>query len=379
MIVRFRDSLKLVGISVVACCAVFVCTLFLNYQLDLTAMESKMVGEAAQAMYRAQVSMGKATCAVTGGCLALTSVILLLFYIKNYIDTHGKQLGILKALGYSEFRVAKHFWVFGCGVLLGCAVGFAAAFAYLPQFYRQQNAEGLFPEFAVRFHPVLPVALILLPALFFMAVSVLYAWRRLRCPVLSLMREEGGRVRSVKRKDTNDLPFLQSMGRNQRRGRKTLTFLIGFSAFCFSAMVQMSCSMLQLASETFAWMILIIGLILAFVTLTLSLTSVVKAHSKTVALMRAMGYAYSDCCRTILGSYRPVAYIGFILGTGYQYALLKIMITAFFGDIGSVPDYNFDVKALLLALATFLLSYELMMRYFAGKIKKISVKSLMME
>lgn len=379
MVVSVKDAFKLAGISVVACCAVFVCTLFLNYQIDLTAMEQEITGEAAQAMYRAQVSMGKATCAVTGGCLALTSVILLLFYIKNYIDAHGKQLGILKALGYSELGVAKHFWVFGCSVFAGCAVGFAAAFAYLPHFYRQQNAEGLFPDIAVRFHPILPVCLILLPTLAFMAVSVLYAWSSLRRPVLSLLREAAERPRKPGPRDAGDLPFLQSMARSQRRGRKTVTFLVGFSAFCFSAMVQMSCSMLELASETFAWMILMIGLILAFVTLVLSLTSAVKAQAKTVALMRAMGYRFSDCCRVTLGSYRPAAYIGFVLGTGYQYALLKIMINAFFGDIGSVPEYLFDVKALFLALAAFLLCYELMMRYFAGKIRKISVKSLMLE
>ena len=42
----------------------------------------------------------------------------------------------------------------------------------------------------------------------------------------------------------------------------------------------------ELASETFAWMILLIGLILAFITLFLSLTIVVKGNTKTIAMMR---------------------------------------------------------------------------------------------
>lgn len=31
MVISYRDSLKVVGIIIVCCCAVFVCTLFLNY------------------------------------------------------------------------------------------------------------------------------------------------------------------------------------------------------------------------------------------------------------------------------------------------------------------------------------------------------------
>lgn len=151
MVVGLKDAAKLIGISAVACCAVFVCALFLHYQLDLTAMEAQIIGEAETAMYRAQVSTGRVVCALTGGCLALTSAVLLLFYIKNYIDAHGKSLGLLKALGYSDFCVAKHFWVFGICVLTGCTVGYAAAYLYLPQFYRVQNAEQLFPEIAVGF------------------------------------------------------------------------------------------------------------------------------------------------------------------------------------------------------------------------------------
>ena len=98
MVIGLKDTIKLFGISIIARCAVFVCTLFLNYNIDLVEIESEITTEAGIAMYNAQVSMGKITAAVTGGCLVATSVIMLLFYVKNYIDTHGKELGILKAL-----------------------------------------------------------------------------------------------------------------------------------------------------------------------------------------------------------------------------------------------------------------------------------------
>ena len=121
MVVGIKDAVKLISISIIACCAVFVCTLFLNYNIDIVAMKNEITTQAGVAMYNAQVSTGKVTAVVSGGCLAVTSVVMLLFYVKNYIDTHGRELGILKALGYSNIKIAKHFWVFGLCVFVGCA------------------------------------------------------------------------------------------------------------------------------------------------------------------------------------------------------------------------------------------------------------------
>lgn len=379
MVVGLKDTVKLFGISIVACCAVFVCTLFLNYNIDLAAMESKITTEAGILMYNAQVSMGKVTAAVSGGCLVITSVIMLLFYVKNHIDTHGKELGILKALGYSSFKIAKHFWVFGLSVLAGCGLGFVMAFLYLPTFYKLQNAEGLFPEFAVRFHPLLTFLLTGVPAMVFTVISVLYACLKLKEPVLDLLREKREYQTKNGRKDTTDSPFLKGLSSTALKSKKTLFFFVAFSAFCFSAMVQMSLSMNELASDTFAWMILLIGLILAFMTLFLSLSSVVKGNTKTIAMMRIFGYADRTCSRAILGAYRPVSYIGFAAGTVYQYGLLKITVTLIFADIEKMPEYSFDVKALIITLTAFIITYELIMYLYSMRIKKLSIQSVMLE
>jgi len=37
MVIRLKDTAKLFGITIIACCAVFVCTLFLSYNIDLAA------------------------------------------------------------------------------------------------------------------------------------------------------------------------------------------------------------------------------------------------------------------------------------------------------------------------------------------------------
>ena len=87
-------------------------------------------------------------------------------------------------------------------------------------------------------------------------------------------------------------------------------------------MTQMSFSMKDLSSEMMGVMMLVIGLVLAFTTLFLAITTVINGNTKTIAMMRVFGYSQKECCRAILGGYRPLSYIGFIIGTVYQYGLL---------------------------------------------------------
>ena len=176
MLIGPKNICKLFGISVIACCAVFVCTLFLSYNIDLAAVSDRIATPAGQAMYDAQVTMGRVVAAVSGGCLVVTSLVMLLFYIQNYIAEHGRELGILKALGLPTIQIAGHFWVFGLSVLVGCAAGYAAGHLYLPSFYRQQSEGflGLIEPLTVRPHPVLAAALVAVPAAVFALISVLF-------------------------------------------------------------------------------------------------------------------------------------------------------------------------------------------------------------
>ena len=211
MIIGLKDTVKLFTIAIIACCAVFVCTPFLNYNIDLISIENEITTEAGVVMYNAQVSMGKVTAAVTGGCLAATSIVMLLFYVKNYIDTHGKELGILKALGYSNIKIAKHFWIFGLSVFVGCILGFVAALLYMPTFYGKQNIEGLFPALSPQFYPHLAFALVGVPTIVFMAISVLFVCFKLKNPVLDLLRERREIKCKIGKVDKSNSPFLKTL------------------------------------------------------------------------------------------------------------------------------------------------------------------------
>ncbi len=124
---------------------------------------------------------------------------------------------------------------------------------------------------------------------------------------------------------------------------------------------------------------LIIGLVLAFTTLFLAITTVINGNTKTIAMMKVFGYSQKECCRAILGGYRPMSYIGFVMGTVYQYALLRIMADIVFRDLEGVPSYQFDFPVMIVSLVVFILVYESLMFAYSDKIRKLSVKEIMME
>lgn len=384
MIVSIKDIYKMTSMLIVSFCAVIVCAMFLNYYLDLILVEDQITTEISRTFFEAQCSTSKVVSALSGGCLLLTTVVLLCFYIGHYIDTHQKQLGILKALGYSRGSIAKHFCVFGLPILTGTALGYAGAHLLMPKLYELQNKDGYLPEVAISFHPGLCFLLTLAPSLFFALLAAGYSYLRLGVPALWLIKGEAVRQKSsatpsaVSKKET-DLTFLQELKKNNVRQKKSLVFFITFSVFCFAAMTQMSCSMEDLSSRMMGIMIMMIGIVLAVVTLFIATTSIIKANRKTITMMKVFGYSTKECSKAVLDGYRPWGYLGFALGTVYQYALLKIAVSIIFKDMPGIPEYQFDVPVMLVTLATFVVLYEGIMAMYTKQMERLSVKEIMME
>lgn len=222
MIVGIKDVFKLVGMIIISACAVFVSTLFLNYNLDLKSIEPQITAQI-KPLFDAQKMTGTVVSAVSGGCLLITAAVMLAFYIKHYIDAHRRELGILKALGYGNFKIARGFRVFGSGVFVGTAIGFSAAHCIMPIFYETQNADGLLPEFGAEFHIGLLLALVLLPTLVFAAASVLYGLIKLKAPVTDMLKGKADKVKAVRVKD--GAPFLKEMRSVTLKSRRSLVFL----------------------------------------------------------------------------------------------------------------------------------------------------------
>lgn len=341
---------------------------------------SARLGDDARTLYDALLLNNKVVCGVSGGCLILTSVVMLVFYIGQYIQTHSDRFGILKALGYGNFRISLGCAVFGVCVFVGAVAGTAISWAIMPRFYVAQNEGGMLPEVVMRFHAVLPLCLVVLPTVIFSALSVGIAWIKLRQPALALIKGKSPREKAKKVKQKqSDRPFLSELALNVLNEKKLLAFFIAFGCFCFSAMTQMGLSMRDYASDMMGYMILIIGLVLAATSLWLAFTTVVNGNAKKIAMLKVCGYGLKESGVAVLGLYHIPACIGFAVGAVYQYGLLNIMINIVFASFDDVPHYSFDWAAFGICLAVFIVAYEGLNLLYTYLIGKTPVKSVMSE
>ncbi len=375
--ISIKDIFKMISIAIVIACSTFVCTIFLNYNIDLVSIKHLITKEN-ESLYNAILNSGIITSVIAGSCLVLTAIILLVFYIKNFIDSHMKELGILKCLGYSNKTLSMKFYVFGITTLIGSIVGHIIGLIYLNRFYELQNKDGYLPFFEVKIHPLLSFSLIFFPTILFVLLSIIFARLSLRQNALNMIKENKNAAYDKKIKD-KDEDFLKTIKRQVYRNKSLLFFII-LSSFCFSSMIQMSFSMKELSSKEMGLIILIIGLLIAILSLILSLETVIKKNSKTISLLKAFGYSNHECSKSILNVYRPFSFVGFICGTIYQYALLKFMVDVVFANANLTNiNYSFDWIVFLGTFIAFIIFYEGVMLYYKNRIMKLPVKIVMQE
>ena len=375
--ISFKDIIRMVGIIVMSMCAVLISTLFLNYMIDLSGISSLITTVEMQSFYDAQMMTSKVVVGVTGGCLLLTTVITLLFYIKIYIDNHRSELGILKALGYSNYSISKKFSIFGISVFIGTLLGYIIGLLMMNYYYKVQLEDGYLPVFNPSYNIELLIYLVILPTIIFGILSILYTYRKLKRPSLDLIKGTE-KIKVKKVKDNDNKVFLEQLKTTTFKEKKSLVFFIGFSVFCFAALIQMGFSMNELASPLMKWMMYIIGIVLSSVTIILAMNTLMRNQKKSIGMMRVFGYQMIECRKYVLDSYRIVAYIGFAFGTIYQYFLLRIMVDVVFKDV-EIPEYSFNFKVFFITLGIFLVVYELLIMHYSRKLNKIPIKEIMLD
>ena len=252
----------------------------------------------------------------------------------------------------------------------------------MPAFYELQNEDKILPEISIHFHPSVFLYFVIFPTVAFGVLAICYAWYKLKSPVFMLLKDclqVRRKVKKYKESPNENQSFLKDLKKNTVKRKKSLSFFVFFASFCFSAMTQMSFHMKDLSSAMMGIMILLIGLVLALTILFLAIAAVINGNRKTIAMMKVFGYSQKKCCKAILSGYRPISYIGLILGTVYQYILLRLMVDIVFRDIAGVPVYRFDFPVMFASFAVFIIVYEVVMYAYSEKIKKISVKEIMIE
>lgn len=379
MVISIKDLRKLFVVAVISFCAALVSALFVNFYLDIQKLDVQNLSASAQAYYDAQLLLAKLVSLVSGGVLSFLAVLMLFFYIKQFIDSHRAELGILKALGYQNFRLAKHFWVFSFSVFIGSLLGFLSSFILMQDFYDLRNQKSILPVIDIHFHWELFVGLVLLPTILFAILAVGYAALRLNQPSLYLLRRAALPPVKLKHpKNQKARPFLQELSSSVFYQRKLLIFFVLFSAFSFAAMMQLALGMKDFIDGSIQAMMMLIGIILSTAILLLCLGTVMQENKANLALMKAFGYSQKECDQVILTRYRVVAYIGFTLGTVYQYALMKLLLKLITKDIKGVPDYSFDGVLCLIVFIAFVAFYEFLVWYYVHQLRSLTIKEIML-
>lgn len=377
-----KDLYRLVVVSVISFCAVFVTNLFLNFYLDISLLDQTNWLPEIQAAYDAQVAISWLIASISGAVLSLTSMLLLFFYIRQFIDQHKPELGILKAMGYKNWEIARKFWIFSLPVGLGTGVGYLSSFAMMPHFYQLRNQSGVLPEITIMQHWSLFLFLVVLPTLAFTALAVLCASYYLRLPALDLLKRVSSSQKSPKRKATKkirkDRPFLKDFSASLLWSRKLLIFFVIFGSMCFSAMIQLSFGMKELTDETIQSMMMSIGTVLSVAILYLSLGVLLQENQETLAIMKVFGYSRNECHKSLFAPYRFLAFLGFVLGTGYQYGIMQLLLKLMEKSIAQKADYDFDFGVCLMTLLVFVLVYESLIYLSSRRIDQLTVKQVML-
>ena len=137
-------------------------------------------------------------------------------------------------------------------------------------------------------------------------------------------------------------------------------------------MVQLSFGLRDYTDDIIQTMMIMIGLILSFSILFLSLGIVVSESRETLALMKAFGYT------DILAPYRFWAYLGFVLGTAYQYGIMEILIGVIKDTVPEKIEHHFDGNVCFWTLLGFAVVYESLFYLSNRKLQKQTIKEVLL-
>ncbi|WP_065378559.1 FtsX-like permease family protein [Gemella sanguinis] len=380
MIVQLKDLRKAIAVVIVSYCAVFITTLFSNLYLDLKGLDITGFNIIQKKFYDAQLIVSKFVVIITGTVLSISAAVMLMFYIKQFIDDSKHKIGILKAQGYSNNFIASKFSVFGFLVFLGSLLGYGCSHLFMPKFYESRNTDNILSELTINFHPQLLLIMVILPSLLFLVISIVYVLFNLNVPTINLLKQINSTNKKIrKRRFRQYKNFFKELRATVLFSNKTLLFFVIFAALSFSSMIQMAFGMRDFVDGTIRIMMMVIGVILSLSILLISLEVIANSNIKNISILNIMGYSKDECSRIILSGYRVVAHIGFAIGTVYQYFLIRTLLKVLSKKLDSETTYNFDLISVIGSFIAFVLIYEIFILYYSNRIKDLNVKKVMMD
>lgn len=263
---------------------------------------------------------------------------------------------------------------------MGSLLGYGSSHLFMPKFYESRNTDNILSELTMNFHPQLLLIMVILPSLLFLVISIVYVLFNLNVPTINLLKQINSINKKIRKRRIRQYKnFFKELRATVLFSNKTLLFFVIFAALSFSSMIQMAFGMRDFVDGTIRIMMMIIGVILSLSILLISLEVIASSNIKNISILNIMGFSKSECSKIVLSGYRVVAYIGFAVGTVYQYFLIRALLKVLSEKLDSETTYNFDLISVISSFIAFVLIYEIFILYYSNKIKGLNVKKIMME
>lgn len=107
-------------------------------------------------------------------------VLLLLIFMKRYIDKNKKDLEILHALGYTKTELSLSLMIFPLVVAFTSLIGYGLGLILSNQLFELYSARYLFPKPGFQFYPDLIFNAVILPIISIGIINYLFIYRTLR-------------------------------------------------------------------------------------------------------------------------------------------------------------------------------------------------------
>lgn len=372
--VSIKTTLKSYGVIIICFCTIFLETLFLSYKLDLKELDPTLFTQLQLDIYNAQVSMCNMMNLISIFILGLFSFVLLFFSIERYIEENKQNMGVLKAIGYTNNKLSLSLMKYSIPVFIGSLLGYIIALLFSKLFYNTMNKDHVYPDVSFSFNIYLCLILILTLAILTLIFAYLVGRIKLKMSPLDMINQvkKSKKGKMIKEKKT----FLTEVRSTMLKNNIPLILFVGFATLCFSATIQMSFSIYNQAntSPLFFWMMFLIGILLGITIMILAFRFIFTNNKKHLSILKAYGYENKECYYAIYGGYLIVAIISFIIGTIYQAILMSIMFKIF--SSAYEIKYHFDFLALIYSLIIFIITYISINVYYYNRISKLKLDSL---
>ena len=181
------------------------------------------------------------------------AALLLIMTILNSINAEAPRLGVMKALGFTDFEISRKYFLFFFMIFLPCAIGYGLGFWLLPYFSSIMLSDMALPVSRVNINYIIAAILVFAPAAVFSVLAYLVSVLKMRKPALELIRSGGKKrenriVRRVNKRITTG-NYLNGIRKTVLYSRLFVLFFVVFGGFALGVQIQFAFTMYNMSDS----------------------------------------------------------------------------------------------------------------------------------